>query len=412
MLKESSVGLGLPKYSATERQKKWVADKARTARLIRSLWGAADTEQRRDPRFLCLLVQCGWTNTGRNNKGRESTRRWRNKKLAEYLNVSYRSDEQLAVALSTNLPSLKQEAARHLLKAQTGITHYYTAFRPATLRFVKTNANQVHSAFKRLTAKTSHVEKKISDVAVLVEKLGDIRAANRKISAFNGLTPVLACLDPQHRFPIMNDRTRTLLRVIHERPNADGIIALYDLIGRKGIRNSLELDAYAYGEDFSKVKKQPAKAKPRANKTTTDFADVGYKSEVNSFATISAKTAVITKRHNQLTNRFSRVLKWNQLKAKEYRFDALIKNWTNGRDLLVEAKTASVGPAGRTQIRQAIGQLYDYRFTHLPREKIDLAVLLPKRPQADVQNLLASLHIEVLWFEGKKLGGTIHLADS
>jgi hypothetical protein len=77
--------------------------------------------------------------------------------------------------------------------------------------------------------------------------------------------------------------------------------------------------------------------------------------------------------------------------------------------LLIEAKTASEGSAGRSQVRQAIGQLYDYRFTHMPKNKVDLAVLLRKEPSAHVQRLLASLGIELLWFKGKALNGTIQL---
>jgi len=87
----------------------------------------------------------------------------------------------------------------------------------------------------------------------------------------------------------------------------------------------------------------------------------------------------------------------------------LVIGWKKGRDLLIEAKTASEGPSGRSQIRQAIGQLYDYRFTHLPKRNVDLAVLLPKQPSSHVQELLASLGIELLWFRGKNLAGTISL---
>ena len=97
---------------------------------------------------------------------------------------------------------------------------------------------------------------------------------------------------------------------------------------------------------------------------------------------------------------------------KESRFDALVLEWKKGRHLLIEAKTASSGPSGRAQIRQAIGQLFDYRHTYssyFPPGRIDLAVLLPTKPHSEVQSLLKSLGIEVLWFERKKLTGRIGL---
>jgi hypothetical protein len=73
---------------------------------------------------------------------------------------------------------------------------------------------------------------------------------------------------------------------------------------------------------------------------------------------------------------------------------------------------------------------FDYRFTYMPKNTVDLAILLPKRPshglkseiksiarcprarmeeESDVQNLLSSLGIEALWFKDKALMGTIHL---
>jgi hypothetical protein len=45
----------------------------------------------------------------------------------------------------------------------------------------------------------------------------------------------------------------------------------------------------------------------------------------------------------------------------------------------------------------------------MPKNKVDLAVLLRKEPSAHVQRLLASLGIELLWFKGKALNGTIQL---
>jgi len=65
-------GLGLL-ATRTKRQKKWVAGKTRTAQFIQSC-GARQTVSNAATAFLSLLVQCGWTNVGSKDKGRESTR--------------------------------------------------------------------------------------------------------------------------------------------------------------------------------------------------------------------------------------------------------------------------------------------------------------------------------------------------
>ena len=114
-------GLGLPKYQRNSDQQRWVTSKQRTAKLIQCLWAAAGQKCRSDAAFLCLLVQCGWTNEG-GNKGSESTRKWRNQNITDYLNVEYHSDEQLAHALSSRFKALSFSNCLSLLKQQTGIT--------------------------------------------------------------------------------------------------------------------------------------------------------------------------------------------------------------------------------------------------------------------------------------------------
>jgi len=53
--------------------------------------------------------------------------------------------------------------------------------------------------------------------------------------------------------------------------------------------------------------------------------------------------------------------------------------------------------------------LFDYRHKFFPQEKVDLAILLPAEPSPDIRALLESLDIEIMWFKGKKLKGSIEL---
>jgi hypothetical protein len=401
---QTSGGLGLPKYQRNDRQKRWVASERRTANLIQSLWNAAGQKQRDDPAFLCLLVQCGW-NTGGRKRGGDATRRWRNNKIADYLRVPYGSDQQLAHDLVSRFGSLSLSGCLSIVKERTGITQYYTAYHPATLKFIKRHSSQIALAFRQVSIRSGDVYDKIRSVATLIESHGDISAGGHHISPFNGLTPVLSCLDPQCKFPIMNVRTRALLERIEKKADKEGAVALSKLIGPDhNIRDNRELDVYANTEKFPKLKTQAL----RTN-SAEGFKDIGLKSEINSMAQIAAKKTTIKKLHNKLVNDLIECILWRQKPLKESRFDVLLVGWKKGRDLLIEAKTASEGPTGRSQVRQAIGQLYDYRFTYLPNNNVDLAVLLRKEPSVHVQKLLASLGIELLWFKGKALKGTIQL---
>ena len=402
---QSSGGLGLPKFQRTDKQKRWVASEHRTAKLIRSLWKAAGYKQRSDPAFLRLLIQCGWNTGGRKSEG-DSTRRWRNQKIAEYLNVDYVSDEQLARDLHSRFKSLgSSQKCLSIVRERTGIALYYKPYYPATLEFIKQHSGAIALAFKLVSGRSPDVFGKVRRVATLIESLGEFDAAGKPVSPFKGLTPSLSCLDPQRRFPIMNQRTSSLLRGIQKKADMEGAVALAKLIGPDhDIKDARELDVYANTEKFPKLK-----AHVPVGGSADGFKDIGLKSEINSLAQIAAKKTTIKKLHNELINHLNEYLLWRQVTAKESKFDALVVDWKKGRDLLIEAKTASEGPTGRSQIRQAIGQLYDYRFTHMPKDNVDLALLLRKEPSAHVKRLLASLGIELLWFKSKQLKGTIQL---
>jgi hypothetical protein len=391
--------IGLPIYHATGKQRRSVEGKRRTARFIRALWNVATKAQRNDPAFLCLLVQCGWW-TG-------ATCRWRNKNLARYLRVAYSSDDQLAADLHKHFSRLTLRKAAQLVRTPTGVTHYPNFYHSATLQFAKRHSREVGRAFEKVAHVVRPAHQKAFAVASVIEKLGTFRSRDNWLSPFNAITPALACLDPQRRFPIMNRRTARLLRQVEKEAAPEGVRELVRLIGTRGISDSFVLDAYALFEKFPPL---PKRHKPAI---ATEYPELGIKSETESTAKINAKKTTITKLHNVLTNDFRDVLLWTQrIMPKEHRFDAVLEDWKNGRNLLVEAKTASEGPLGRMQIRQAIGQLFDYRFTYLSGKKVDMAVLLRKRPSEGVLELLASLRIECLWFEGKRLAGTIRLTPA
>jgi hypothetical protein len=72
--------------------------------------------------------------------------------------------------------------------------------------------------------------------------------------------------------------------------------------------------------------------------------------------------------------------------------------WVKERTLLVEAKHSQA----RDALRQAIGQLYDYRRFHAPLPS--LAVLLPYKPTGDRRDLLNSAEIAAIWPNHKGTG--------
>jgi hypothetical protein len=61
------------------------------------------------------------------------------------------------------------------------------------------------------------------------------------------------------------------------------------------------------------------------------------------------------------------------------------------------------------EVRTAIGQLYDYRWTYFRNRKsrIVMALLLPRRPEQSVIDLMREANVAVLWRCGQQIAGTI-----
>jgi len=91
--------------------------------------------------------------------------------------------------------------------------------------------------------------------------------------------------------------------------------------------------------------------------------------------------------------------KGRKLRTIKYNWRLQCDGYEEDRRNLIEAK-ASVS---RENIRMAVGQLLDYSF--LGNEKFgDLhkAILLPKKPNLDLEKWLHHLHIGIVWREGEK----------
>lgn len=394
----------LPDFHRTSREDKWVKWQLHTARYIRTLWAAASPKQRRDPEFLLVLARCAWVN---NPDGSDEARiRWRNAHLARWVGLTETANDAELVARLAGRLKLAPARAKWLVSNDSGITRYYPTFRPAFDRQVRKHAAAVAAAFGAVAASSPDTAAKVGKVARMVLALPEIRVpAGGRSALINGLSPVLACVDPQRRFPIMNARTARLLGALGKRPNEEGAVALSRLIGRHGLRHAFDLDVYAQ----TRAERLPM-ARAKAEVKLKDPKAIGIKAEESTVAVLTKAKLKVRRLHNKLINRFRRALEWDYVLA-ESAFDAIVEDWKKGRRLLIEAKPSTAGPAGRMQLRLAIGQLYDYRFRHFQKTLVrtDLALLTTSRPDAASLSLLDHLGIKALWFEGNKLRGTIEL---
>jgi len=399
--------MAMPQFRRTRDELEGISHEMATARAIRVLWKAASARERADSDFLALLVQIGWCNVSHGHYS-PATRAWRNSHIASYLRADAKDISALLKAARQHWPRMDRPIFQKVLYSHTGIAHYYRPFRPATLKSIKRHGSAIARIFRIVGQDHEGWRRRIVDAMDQIATLPVLSTPRGgETSLLNAISPALACLDPQRRFPIINDRTGALLRSVGAGRDADGAIILAELIGRNGIKTNLELDVYSQSYEFPTLRKHgPQGPHPAAR----DGRAVGLKSEEEGFAEIRRQHRRIRKLHNQLTNKF-RSLAIGRFRLEESHFDLLVRNWNKRRDLLIEAKTASAGPGGRLQVRQAIGQLFDYRKTYFGDRSsdVDLAVLLPQAPAKDIVDLLRSLDIHCLWLSGNKVTGTLSL---
>jgi hypothetical protein len=89
--------------------------------------------------------------------------------------------------------------------------------------------------------------------------------------------------------------------------------------------------------------------------------------------------------------------KGHKLRTIKYNGRLQCDGYEEDRRNLIEAKAST----SREDIRMAVGQLLDYNF--LGKGKFgdpNKAILLPKKPDSDLEKWLQHLHISIIWREG------------
>lgn len=389
----------LPDFSPTKSERQWVENERATAAAIRMLWRNCPAKDKKNFAFLHALIVTCWV-----NGGQQATRKtWRNRAYKKWLALDdSASDSELAGVLARRL-RVPNAQAMHFVSNATGITDYYKPLRPQFMKRVEKNRDAVYRLFSAAANGRGTTKQRIATVARAAYQLPAFKTPQGSTTKMmNGLAPVLACLDPKRRFPIVNSRTEKLLNAIGARQDEDGVVALSGLIGNYGITDAFELDVYA----TSRRTKTGIPRRPR-KRNIPGARDVGLKDERNGIASLARRSAKIARRHNKLINKFCEAVQW-RYRPRESEYDIVIDNWSGDRLLLIEAKTETAGPGGRAQLRQAVGQLLDYRWRSFRaiERKVDLALLVPSKPSRDVLEFLGHLGIAALWFEGTRVRAT------
>jgi hypothetical protein len=228
------------------------------------------------------------------------------------------------------------------------------------------------------------------------QRLRDFAAPDKKWinGSIRKLSPFISVSTVPNRVPIMSvlNHTRSLCQ-LHPDWNADhrkvchwmstALVQSTAKNGKQSLRSS------------PKVAKSKVRSKPHVDPAQFDF---------------SQRSAEMVRTARKLEAALVRDFKkW--LRDRGHVVDQLVYGrllcdaHEKDRNNLIEAKSSN----RREYIRMAVGQLLDYAF--LGKEEFgtpNMAILLPKKPEAEILNWLESLTVKVIWKQRKAFVDNAH----
>lgn len=388
----------------------WVDRERRTALLVRACYDRCSSKGRRlsaeDIYALCRLT---WMTKGK-GEVTDNTRAVVAPALSALLGLDL---------TATTVGELASELRAHHVAADIvklagrpiGMVNYYGGFRSIARSWIREH----HSAVRAIVAAVATGAEESARTAYgsidALPALPRSGAGDGKPS--NLLTPMLACLDPRGRTPIINGRKQWLLRRLGlaSATVAEQHDGLVNLIGQAGINDAFDLDVADEEQVEAALKAGPPKPR-RTRRPDAPPRSLGQRHDEDVAYLRSADTVQMRRLHHTMTNALLDICKRAGLAVEEGSeqaclFDALLREYREDRHLLVEVKTDDAMP----MCRMAVGQLLDYRRHLRDRAAVDLAVLFPAEPSDEARAFLADVGVKALWLNTsrKRLDGSVRI---
>jgi len=307
-----------------------------------------------------------------------------------------------------------------------GIVNFYNGFRKTSLSWIEEHFEEVSEIVEAVAHASNDLV--VQAAYARIDALPPLpRPGGGDMPCFNLLTPMLACLDPRRRTPIINGRKEVLKRLGMLRLSSatleEQCVGLQGLIGQAGIGDAFALDT----ADDETIWQAIAAAEPTTDPGPEDeepvddevlpaLAPLAERRDDDVEYLRATDLVRMTHRHHTMTNALREICARAKLRVEEGTdpsclFDALIREYLGTeRHLLVEVKTDVSPPF----CRLAIGQLHDYRRKLPGAAAIDLAVLLPSKPPQDMIDFLGYVGVRALWLNttAKRIEGDISIGGT
>ena len=396
----SSLIPAVPKH-----KRAWYRKEKNTSALIRSV-AASQFSRNLSGDQLWSLIRLTWITS---SPRRVPTNHWKKLKVPALASLFSRNVPHIGDDLSASIDSLKlPKAVAQAAKLETGILNARGTWRNSSRKWCEEHHSDLMEIIRTATKFPANDQARY-DLAERIDALPDVKSPKKKASLPAGvlLTPLIACLDPKNRFPIVNGRKAvvSLLGKLHlaHRDLRQQVEGLIGIVGQK--------DAFMLDVLSDEIIKRIPSLKQRVAKT--DQSKV-HESPLKNYdederkAVLASKTVTYRNRHNTMTAALDRIFKRLQPITETTpagRCDCVLTNYDgSSRDLLIEAKP----DPDKGSLRIAIGQLFDYNRYRARQAATDLAVVTIAKPASNYLALLIDLGITALWFGGetcKKISG-------
>jgi hypothetical protein len=390
----------IPPVSEDRRQ--WYSTEKNTAALIQTVlkyrWADGLSGHQ-----IWRLITLTWITKG---KKHVSSTHWKRLKVPA-LETLFKENATVSSGLSETIDSMGlPDAVACAAKKETGMVNFRGPCRKSSRKWCNENRGQLRNIIQVASKLPANDQARIT-LARCIDRLQPVESPNRKAEVGAGvlLTPLIACIDPRNRFPIVNGNgaVNSLLRKLrlNHRNLPDRVKGLIGIIAQK---DAFMLDVMS--EEVIKRVRVPQPPNLNVREGKISESPLRDYDEAERQAVFASKTLRYRQRHNAMTAALRRIFGRHDPITETTpagRCDTILKNYDGSRDLLIEAKPdPDKGP-----IRIAIGQLFDYG-RHRPRQAAtDLAVVTITRPTQDYVDLLVELGITVFWFEKtcRRIGG-------
>jgi hypothetical protein len=383
----------------TANKKNWYRTEKDTSALIRSVVESRSSRNLSGDQIWSLITLT-WITVNREG---DSPKHWKKLKVPALASLFNKNIPNLRDDLSETIDSMNlPRAVAQSAKRTTGMINFRGTWRNSSREWCRENRDGltkiIHAAANLPTNNQTRV-----DLATLIDELPPVKSPHNKAELAAGalLTPLIACLDPRCRFPILNGRkaVTSLLRKLHLahsdlRQQVEGLVSI---IGQK---DAFMLDVMS-DEIIKRVPPILKRRNARTHQGTIHESPLLNYDEEERKAVMASRTQTYRNRHNAMTAALDRTFKrFNPTteSSPAGRCDCIVHDYDGtSRDLLIEAKP----DPDKGSMRIAIGQLFDYNRYRTRQAATDLAVLTITPPPSDYVDLLNDLGITALWFRNE-----------